>query len=515
MKTAAIVLLGCMGAWSAVARELTPQDDFYRESFMVFYKKAGLKAPGEYGGERRFNSRQTVALTVGLKNEDFLIKEVKDCCMVDATGRNLNGKAEYADSFFELVSEEICPRGGWVDAQGVLVVEKRGAEKEAVVLFPDRVSGELWPGDGVVFWCYTTDETDGSVVLEFTPGATIQSVEGLAYMTPDGSVKKITAEGDMVWLDEPIPAGVEVHLFYVEQGGTQEIPFRYRLSLSGIELLPYAPNMKSSTASPDEERIIHFAEGDIPVQLQLSLFQWDERRSVFTLDADLFSDNLSIASAKLVDVSITDSSGTRLDEVSVDEKSPALSVKVDYVEESHDSVEMEISYPSVPGSIGDSVTVSGTLELAIGEDAARRVTVSVPCIVGTNFEVVGYSARIQTPSEGMSGMLSYIRKHTRVEGELQVVSIRFLNAPDNMDIEDVKVTTPDGKIALCKSFSLTTHDEEDGNTVFRQDGEYTVIFDGQVDYINVSVDSHQGAPVISLPFSFKTSVGGVEHTPAP
>lgn len=494
--------MGCLGCCAAWAQEPQAEDAFYRESFAVYYPQPSVDLPDL---ECYYASMFPVFFTAAVKDYEFFLLEVKDCKVVDAKGRDLQARVDGCDDYsFRIETEDdIYPQGDWVDVQAVATVVKLAGLCREDLEVSASESGELQLKHGHLAWNIGTDEYWG-LVLHLNPGKGIGRVHSISYTDADGNNEFLSVRDNTVYLDSPIPAGVKWTVEYFPAAGIADIPFRYRLTMSGAEHMPYVPDMPAAKTAPVEDELLPLNPAEHPVVPYFNCFSWsdDGEKYEFELGARMYSDTQSIANAKVKDVLVQDETGV------------SLSVGDATVVTTHDSAEVKITCPQ---TLRGTVTVSGMLELGVGATADRQQAVLVPCEPGSAFSVGEWEGTVEAMEPENQEVYLRMVGNQEVEGEPQVVRIHFKDIPEDARTEDVKLTADNSKshmlLSVHKGFQQLVAEftpEMEDDKLFKQHYVYTAVFDGPIKHVKVTVDSRKGAQTRRVPFSFNVNIGGAQ-----
>lgn len=499
MNSTFSMLVGCLLCGMGLAQQPTPDDLFYRKSFVVSFPVDSVQF--EDKAMRMYRHGSAVKWIMGFIDKHYTLKEIKNCSMVDAAGRNLQASAVYDRGYQITVSarKNLYAQGDWVDVQGVAVVSPHASPCQETVVFPGTQSGTLPLKHGSFSWKIRTDD-DGAQSYSFSAGQGVSRLQSIGYTDAAGDWVEIEDidENTAYSLWTPIPQGTVLTIQYCTAGEETEVPFRYRLSMSGAELLPYLPEVQTTDAAPIEKAPAQLCRAEHPVTITPASFYWrEEDTCTLQLDARLFSDTHTVANARLKNLRVKDAKGKLLD------------TDMPKVDTDADSVQADISF-AVPAT--PSVTVSGVLELDAGDIASRLISVMVPCTDGTTFSVAGLEGKVVPASANEHReMMDNISGRMRVEGKVQVVQICLENVPESLREDDVVITGDKGQSFLVQSVSShftplsTTRD-----IVYRKSVTYTLAFDGPLSQLKVSVDSRKSAPTRTFPFSFRLNISGAE-----
>lgn len=506
MRTLLTLPLVCyvvsLGAWITpplFAQEPTPDDLFYRKSFMVQFPVAGVQF--EDAAMLRFSRHDPVVWSMCFTESHYKLKEIKNCCMYDATGRNLQATASYCDGYYHIsvtAPENLYAQGDWVDVQGVAVVESESAPVDENVVFSGAENGALSLKHGSVSWKIYPNDV-GEQVIRFFPGAGVSRLVSIGYTD---------SKGDWVCYEDPtdaeysweggLPSGGEMVVQYLPSGEEKEVPFRYRLTMCGVKLLPYQPEVQTTVAAPIEKAPVRLVRAEHPVTIYPASFYWrDNGTCILQLEAHLFSDTHTIANACLNNLCVKDAKGELLNVASAE------------VDTDADSVEADITFavPSTP-----SVKVSGVLKLESGDTASRLISVLVPCKDGASFSVDGLEGKVVPVSLGdREEIMEHICELSLATGEVQVFQIVFEDVPESLRIDDVVITGDKGESCLAQTVSsdfayAVTKDD----VVPRKSVSYIMAFDSLISQLKVSVDSRKSASPRSFPFSFELKLSGAQ-----
>lgn len=495
MKLTFSMLMGCLLCGMSLAQEPSAADLFDRTFFMVHFPEDSVQF--ESGNMSIYKHGTTLQWNMCFIDKYYTLKEIKDCCMYDATGRNLQAKASYSGGYHVSVTaaKDLYAQGDWVDVQGVAVVAQHSSPCQETVVFPGTQNGSLPLKHGSFAWEIDTDE-DGVSSISFSAGNGIARLFSIGYTDAEGDWMEIEDIDEDSAYSLYIPEGTELIVRYSTSGAEIEVPFRYRLTMSGAESLPYLPEPETTKAAPTEKDPVQLIRAEHPVTITpASLHCPEDGTCTLQLNARLFSDTQTIANARLKNISVKDAQGKLPDVEAVEVNTDA------------DSAEAEITFAAPATS---TVTVSGVFELEAGDTAARMVSVMVPCRPGATFSVGEYRGKVVPVSANeRREIMENINGRMEVE-EVQVVQLEFENVPASWRSDDIVVTTDKGKGYLIQSTSAhTTPILTKRDVLYKKSATYTLGFDGPVSQLNVSVDSRKSATTRSFPFEYQLNVSGV------
>ena len=456
-----------------------------------------------------------------LKSGVVVVKSVKNCRLIDAENRDLQAHFSYGGSYFFRVKagEEVYPHGEWVEVQGIAVVQTKSGKSD--VLEVDlQASGEgVWKAGNR---CINAKRVQigGEEMWLLTPEPGLGEIRSVGYETADGDWEDfdlsearsiITEEpyetygGDMgrdyVAIDAEEPAGR--YIPYVELSELRslsvtcwlpdeirEVPFRYRLTMSEAQALPYDPAVQGTPAQVEEPEYRRINKEEHPMMMCVADLSMGYLHDVYSVGivADLYSDTQSIVQASLTELKVQDASGRDL----------AAEVPHQDFGSARARASIQFATPKT-----DSVTVSGVYEVHLGETAELFESTVVENTVGARVNMRGYSATIGTaPLE--SWMKSAV-EHQLLEHEPYQVTLTFDSLPEGAQPEDVQLTTEDGQDPCQAAFSYSQGEKGLENM------KMYAVFDGKPQRFKLSFNTLKASSVRRIPFSYKVSLGGVQQ----
>ena len=357
-----------------VASAQVPQaEEVFNKSNYYSVYHPGIYVVKPDGSEFQHCHYNPVVFFTRVNYSRFVLKNVRDCVIVDAEARNLPATVIHCENHFVVKSDmDVYAHGDWVDIQGVAEVETiLELNRESAKLTSDA-AGRMELTHGSISWKRVQEE-NGKTYLKLEPSANIATIDSIRYYANNEWNYLYFFDDNKDELPSYDVKPRQVEVCYAEGTGRYNVPFRYRLSLSGAQLLPYVPNLKTIEVSENKQEPIAVAPAADEVYMVTE--GWDSKpdgRCMLSINAYLFSDSLSIVSAVVKDAYLVDDSGTEVAISKTEIKAP------------FDSRDMRLIEITCELPKSERLHYRGSLELNVRDADGKDSTISYPFLIGFN-----------------------------------------------------------------------------------------------------------------------------------
>ena len=373
MKSLISMIFGLLLCAVASAQLPQAEEVFNKSNYYSVYHP-GIYVLKPDGNEFRQCHYNPVVFFTRVNYSRFVLKNVRDCMVVDAEARKLPATVTLCENHFVVKSdiEDGYAQGDWIDIQGIAEVETTSELNRESVKLTSDAAGRMELTHGSILWKRVRKEK-GKAYLKLEPSANIATIDSICYYANNEWNYLYFFNDNKAELPTYDFKPEQVEVCYAEGTGRYNVPFRYRLSLSGVQLLPYEPNLKTIEVSQNKWEPI--AVDPAADEVYMVTEGWDSKpdgRCMFSINAYLFSDSLAIVDAIVKDAYLVDDSGT---EVAISK----IEIKDHFASRDKRLIEITCELPKT-----ERLHYRGSLELNVRDADGNASTITYPFLISFN-----------------------------------------------------------------------------------------------------------------------------------